>query len=107
MLAHETNQTLFAEFAKVIFRLGNAVAEGQENVSALQFDGTFLERHIIKKADHGTATIKSPEHPVTADNHRREVAGVGVSQQTRAAVVRSEEERGVFFGRRAVVELFV
>jgi len=58
MFPHQIDQSLFAEFAKIIFRFGDAVAERQENFSPSHSDRRFLVTAIVEQTDYCAALFQ-------------------------------------------------
>ncbi len=73
----------------------------------MHFDRAFLVGHVVEEAYDRAAGLEPSNGAVFADQDGRQMAAVAVGQLVRAAVVNSQEERGIFFRRSAFVELVV
>src|SRR5437868_9333457 len=52
MLAYQVNQARLAKLSKIIFRFGDAVAVGEEDVARLELLRAFVEGKIVEKTYH-------------------------------------------------------
>ena len=62
---------------------------------------------MIEQADHSTSTLQSTQRPIFGQDDRRQVAAVAIGECTFVAIVDAQEQGGVFFRRRALVELVI
>ena len=107
MLRNQFDQPLLAEFAKLIFRLGDAVA-----ISRRRCRRAACRRCSRRTSCHRTALPPCPKYPtdgpaIAAQQQRRQMSRVGVGQRARDRVVATQEHGRVFFRRRAAEELVV
>src|SRR5579863_2336780 len=107
VFADQINQPLFAEFAKIVFRFGDAVAVGEKDFARLHLDASFFIDHVVEQADHRASGLEAPDATVLSDQDGRQVPAVAVGEPVRAAVVDAEKQRGIFFRRSAFEELVV
>ena len=63
-----------------IHRLGDAVAEDDDQVAGLERDGFLLERRVLEQPEHDAAGLEAPDAR-RRDQQRRVVAGVAVGQR--------------------------
>ncbi len=104
-LSSSSLQPLFAEHLAVgVFRLDDAVGVGHQHVAVLQHYGLFFVAREGECAHHGAGGIEHGDVAV-AQQHGRQMAGVGVGQGVGGLVVHGEIEGGVFFRRGGGVEL--
>ena len=74
VVADEVDQALLAEFAEIIFRLGDAVAVGQEDFAGMHFDRAFVVGHVVEQAHDRATGFEPADGAVFAD--QRSEAGV-------------------------------
>jgi len=59
ILTNQLNQAMLAEFAEIIFRLGNSVAIGQKDLTTPQRDRILFVIDLAKQPNDGTATFQA------------------------------------------------
>jgi len=96
---HQVNQSFFAEFAKLIFRFGHAVAIGNKDFAGMHLHRTFVISHVVEQADNRSPGLQTPHPAIFANEDRRQMASIAVGQLMRAAVVNAQKQRGIFFRR--------
>src|SRR6266481_43212 len=99
------NQPLLSKFAEFVLRFGEPVAEGYENVSGAKIDGLFFIRPIVEESHYHAARIQTAGRAIGTQNDGRKMAGIGVGDAVALAVIESEKKRGVFFHRRAAIQM--
>ena len=66
ILTNKLNQPVFAEFAEIIFRFGDAIAVGQKNFTPPQGDGTFFIIDLVKEPNDRTAALQPAQRTIFA-----------------------------------------
>src|ERR1700730_1466302 len=107
VFADEVDQALLAEFAKIIFWFGHAVAVGEEDFAGMHFDRALVVCHVIEQAHDRSADFEPADGAIFADQDWRQVSAVAVGKVVGTSVVDSQEKRGVLLHRSAFVELMV
>ena len=62
---------------------------------------------MSEQADHRSSLLQPAHRSVFAQDDRRQVTAVAVGKLAFVAIVDAQEQRGVFFHRRALVKLMV
>ena len=99
------DKTLFAKFSKFIFRLGNAVAEGDKNVAWIQLHCFFFIIAVMEQANHRASGFQAADRAVGRQNNGRKMAGIGIGQPVFLVVIETQEKRGVLFRLRALKQM--
>ena len=73
---YQINQALLSEFSIVIFRLGDAVAVREKDVTIGNLDNSLVVDHFPEKPDYRSSAIESANCPTLAQNDWREMAGI-------------------------------
>src|SRR5579863_62251 len=80
VLADQIDQALLAEFAEVIFRFGDPVAVGDENLAGMHFDNSLAIGHLVEEADDRAARLEASDRAVLGDENRRQMASITVGE---------------------------
>src|SRR5207248_385087 len=105
VFAQKFQQTRLAKFAKLIFRLSDAVAISHQQIAGAKLDGAFVVADLLEETDHGSAGVELAESAVFANEQWRQMAGVAVSERARGAIINSEKQRGILFRGRGVEQM--
>ena len=75
VFAQKFQQTRLAKFAKLIFRLSDAVAIRHQQIAGAKLDGAFVVADLLEETDHGSAGVELAESAVFANEQWRQMAG--------------------------------
>src|SRR5262249_21120539 len=97
------NQAFFTKLAKFIFRFRDAITECYKDVSGIELRRTLTVFNMVEEPDHCPANVETPDGTILPKNQRRQMAGVGVGELMRMAVIEAKEECGIFLRLRGFV----
>src|SRR5271156_5103921 len=103
--AHQIDQALLAEFAKLVLRFGDPIAVGDEDFTGVHLYASLVVGHLVEQAANGPACLQTPRGAILADQNRGKMATVAIGQAMGTAIVDTQKQSRVFFGRSAFVEL--
>src|SRR5438445_2843278 len=107
VLADQFDESLFAELPEVVFRLGNPVAVGYEDLARPELFRSFVERKIVEEPDHHSSRLEPSYRAILPDDDRGQVATVAVGELPRMAVVDAQKQRRILFLRGTGVEVLI